>query len=82
MDKFLELAFINHYRNNDDVLTPYEECFEPALQFVREKLSKNLSDEFEELLAECYTDALHYSGVMGMELAIGVMNGTIKQVLG
>ena len=53
MDKFLELAFINHYRNNDDVLTPYVECFEPALQFVREKLSKNLSDQFEELLAEC-----------------------------
>lgn len=81
MDKFLELSFMNHIRNNDNLITPYEDCFKPIMEFARERLSEKVCDELEELLADCYTDALHIAGVMGMELSIGVMNGTIKQVI-
>ncbi len=79
MDKFLELSFMNHMRNNDELIVPYETEFKPLLDFVKERLSEKVCDEFEELLTECYTEAMYYSGVLGMELAIGVTNGTIKQ---
>jgi hypothetical protein len=81
MNKFLELSFINHIRNNDDLITPYENCFNPIMEFVRERLSEKACDELQELLADCYTEGLHIAGVLGMGLAIGVTNGTIKQVI-
>ena len=81
MDKFLELSFINHIRNNENLLTPYEDCFKPVIEFVRERLSAKACDELEELLNDCITDGLHIAGVVGMELAIGVINGEIKQVI-
>lgn len=81
MNKFLELSFMNHIRNNDDLVTPYENCFKPVMEFARERLSEKACDELEELLTDCYTEGLHIAGVMGMELAIGVTNGTIKQVI-
>ena len=81
MNKFLELSFMNHIRNNEDLVTPYEDCFEPIMHFARERLSKKACDELEELLTDCYTNALYIAGVTGMELAIGVANGNIKQVI-
>lgn len=81
MNKFYELSFTNHIRNNESLIEPYDKCFEPIIAFVRERLSKKACDELEELLTDCYTDALHIAGVIGMELAIGVTNGTIKQVI-
>lgn len=82
MDKFLELAFRNHTRQNEELVKPYEQYFEPVMKFARERLSESACDELEELLMDCYVEALDYAGVLGMELAIGVMNGTIQQVLG
>lgn len=79
MNKFLELSFMNHIRNNDELVTTYEAKFEPLLDFVKERLSVKACNEFEDLLTECYTDAMYYAGVLGMELAIGVTNGAIKQ---
>lgn len=81
MNKFYELSFMNHIRNNDNLATPYEDCFKPIMEFARERLSEKACDELEELLANCFTEGLHIAGVMGMELAIGVMNGSIKQVI-
>lgn len=81
MDKFLELSFMNHIRNNDNLITPYEDCFNPIMEFARERLSQKACDELEELLADCFTEGLHIAGVMGMQLAIGVTNGTIKQFI-
>ena len=81
MNKFLELSFMNHIRNNDNLVASYENCFNAVMDFARERLSEKACDELEELLADCYTDGLHIAGVMGMELAIGVANGTIKQVI-
>lgn len=81
MNKFLELSFMNHIRNNDTLIGPYDDCFKPIMDFARERLSEKACDELEELLTDCYTDAFHIAGVIGMELAIGVTNGTIKQVI-
>lgn len=80
-NQFLELSFRNHMRNNDNLLEPYEKIFEPIMENLREKLSEKACDEIEELLSDCTTEALYVAGVLGMELAIGVMNGTIKQVI-
>ena len=81
MNKFYELSFINHIRNNDDLIAPYEECFNPIMEFAKERLSQKACDELQEILFDCFTDALHIAGVIGMELAIGVTNGTIRQVI-
>lgn len=43
MNKFLELSFMNHIRNNGNLVTPYEECFKPVMEFARERLSKLLN---------------------------------------
>lgn len=78
-NQFLELSLRNHIRNNDNLLEPYEKIFEPIMENLREKLSEKACDEIEELLNDCMTEALYVAGVLGMELAIGVMNGTIQQ---
>lgn len=79
MNSFLELSFRNHIRNNDNLLEPYEKIFEPIMENLRERLSTKVCDEIEESLNDCMTEALYVAGVLGMELAIGVMNGTIQQ---
>lgn len=79
MNSFLELSFRNHIRNNDSLLEPYEKIFEPIMENLRERLSTKVCDEIEESLNDCMTEALYVAGVLGMELAIGVMNGTIQQ---
>lgn len=79
MDKFLELSFRNHLRNHDEIETNIENCFVPVTDALRERLSKKACDDIEEILLYCWTDAMIIAGVTGMELAIGVMNGTIKQ---
>lgn len=79
MNKFLELSFRNHIRNNDNLLEPYEKIFEPIMENLRERLSTKACDEIEEQLNDCMTEALYVAGVIGMELAIGVINGTIQQ---
>lgn len=80
-NQFLELSFRNHIRNNNKLTAGYEEIFEPIMESLRDKFSEKVCDELEELLSECMTDALYYAGVAGMELAIGVINGTIQQVI-
>lgn len=81
MNKFLELSFRNHYLQNEEICGEYEELLQPLVQFVEERLSKQACDDFYEIFMDCTTEAFTYAGVTGMELAIGVMNGTIQQVL-
>lgn len=78
-NQFLELSFRNHIRNNDNILEPYEKIFEPIMENLREILSVKACDEIEEKLNDCMNEALYVAGVLGMELAIGVINGTIQQ---
>lgn len=79
MDKFLELSFRNHLRNHDEIGTQIEKCFEPVMDALRERLSKKACDDIEEILSDCEMDVAYIAGVTGMELAIGVINGTIEQ---
>lgn len=81
MDKFLELSFINHLRNHDEIAHKIDMCYEPVLKVLRETLSEKKCAEVEEMLSDCQCEAMDIAGVTGMELAIGVINGTIKQCI-
>ncbi len=81
MNKFFELSFINHIRNNDDLSLAFDKCYEPLVEKPREILSDRNCAELEDILSDCSCNALHLAGVVGMELAIGVMNGTIEQTI-
>lgn len=81
MNKFLELSFMNYLRNDDSRALDYEACFDKVIEFAEERWSEKVCDDFRELLIDSFTEALYIAGVMGMELAIGVSNGTIKQVI-
>ena len=81
MNKFLELSFRNHIRNNEDLVIEYEKCFDKMLNLIKETLSQKIYDQIYDEFMEAESDALYYAGVLGMELAIGVMNGTIEQVI-
>ena len=68
-------------RNNEEIGVQYSDCFEPVTQTITELLSEKVADEVIEELSDCMSKALYVAGVSGMELAIGVMNGTIKQTI-
>ena len=48
---------------------------------MRKYLSKEIADDLEDSFCELATDAMEFAGVEGMKLAIGVIDGTIKQVI-
>jgi hypothetical protein len=80
MDKFLELSFRNYCRNEkDSFLADYEKSYEPFLLELQKLLSKGKYEELEEILVDCYTEAMNIAGVAGMQLAINVLNGTDPQ---
>lgn len=82
MDKFLELSFRNHLRNNDKIADEFYVILDPILSEIRKYVSQEIADKIEnDIFLDVSTNALEYAGVVGMELAIGVMNGTIKQVI-
>lgn len=81
MDKFLELAFINHARNYDEIYIKVDELQQPIIEELDKLLSHDKSGELQEILSDCILEICHYVGVKGMELAIGVANGSIKQCI-
>lgn len=81
MNKFLELSFRNHIRNNENISDEFYAKLEPVLDEIRKYLSEDISCEIENLFLELASDALEIAGVTGMEFAIGVLNGTIKQII-
>lgn len=82
MDKFLELSFRNHLRNNDKIADEFFVILEPLLIEIKKYLSEEIAQKIEEsIFLAVASDALEYAGVEGMKLAIGVMNETIKQVI-
>ena len=82
MNKFYELAFINHLRNNERLALEIEKIFEPVKKYAEERMSQKFCSELDDILTDCYTEAVHYAGTIGMELAFGVANGTIHQEIG
>ena len=82
MDKFLDLAFRNHIRNNDKITDKFFVTLEPIMDEFRKYVSKEIADDIQDkLFIDLATTALEYAGVEGMKLAIGVIDGTIKQVI-
>lgn len=82
MDKFLELSFRNHLRNNDKIADDFFVILDPLLVEIKKYLSKEIVEKIEEdIFLDVASDALEYAGVVGMKLAIGVIDGTIKQVI-
>ena len=79
MNKFYELSFVNHIRNNDDLSEQFDKYFEPVINKLGEILSESKRAELEVLLSDCASYAFRFAGVVGMELAVGVIDGTIKQ---
>ena len=79
MNKFYELSFVNHIRNNDDLSEQFDKYFEPVINKLGEILSESKRAELEDLLSDCASNAFRFAGVVGMELAVGVIDGTIKQ---
>lgn len=82
MDKFLELSFMNYIRNDEEVPAKFDEIFQPFIDRLDSLLSNQLSDELQTMLVGIYADAMRIAGVAGMKLAIGVIDGSIKQVIG
>lgn len=78
-DKFLELSFMNHIRNNDELVIEYENCFDKMLEMIKDTVSKKIFEQIYEEFMSAETDALFCAGVLGMKLAIGVIDGTIQQ---
>ena len=75
MDKFLELALVNYIRNHDEISDKIDKCYDTLVDELRKLLSKDVCDNLED----CQSNAMYLAGLAGMELAIGVMNGTIEQ---
>jgi hypothetical protein len=82
MDKFLELSFRNYVRNEHDSFPrDYQDAFEPFVEQLYKVLSKEVGSDLEDLLIDCYTNAMYLAGVAGMQLAINVLNGTDIQTI-
>lgn len=79
IDKFLYLTFLNYVRNNDEIYAKVDELQQPIVDIFEELFNENKSAELQDILSDCITDICHYVGTKGMEVAIGVMNGSIKQ---
>lgn len=79
MDKFLELALVNYIRNYDEISDKIDKCYDTLVGELRKLLSKDVCDNLEDILGDCQSNAMYLAGLAGMELAIGVMNGTIEQ---
>lgn len=80
MDKFLEIVYMNYADGEKDgerhVSDKYVEVLEPFTNRLKDLVSEKLYNELEELLSDCMSENNHYYATKGMELAIGVMNGT------
>ena len=81
MDEFLRLSIRNAVRNDDANRDEIIASFKP----IREELEKVLCHDFVERLEDKFIDlacdAYEESALWGMKLAIGVLNGTIKQTI-
>ena len=47
MDKFLELSFRNHTRQNDETIDQFYKILEPIMDEVRKYVSKEIADSIE-----------------------------------
>lgn len=81
LDKFLELSFLNYTNDtaSDEFAGKVDDLFEPIIDRINSLLAMNIAAEIEDDIMQAYLTTMTLSGVEGMKVAIGVMNGSIKQ---
>lgn len=81
MDEFLRLSIRNAVRNDDYKRDEIISSFNPVKERLEKILCKEVVEELEDEFLDIACDAFEESALYGMKLAIGVLNGTIKQVI-
>lgn len=81
MDEFLRLSIRNQIRNEDKPADEFVSMFNPTWAGIKKYLNEDLAEELENDFFDLASDAFEFAALWGMKLAIGVLNGTIKQVI-
>lgn len=81
MNKFLELCFANHAGNDEEIYNKVDEIMQPLRDELESWVCPEICDEMNDVISDCVAKVCNYSGGKGMELALGVVDGTIKQVI-
>ena len=79
MDEFLKLSIRNAVRNDDSNRDLIIASFNPIREELEKVLCRDLVESLEDKFIDLACDAFEESALWGMKLAIGVINGTIKQ---
>lgn len=74
MNKFLEIVYES--QSNSVLDDSYKKSFSPLLDRLQTLLSESLYNEIEEITHYCAMEYGYFHATQGMELAIGIMDGT------
>lgn len=75
MDKFLELVYQSQIADEEDGGMWYK-FFLDFIMELEDSVSEEKFEELRELLIDATTECNRFYAVKGMELAIGILNGT------
>lgn len=81
MDEFLILSIRNALRNDDKPGDVFANLFSPNWVEIKKYLNAELAEELENNFFDMASDAFEYAALYGMKLAIGVLDGSVKQVI-
>ena len=81
MDEFLKLSIRNALRNDDMPADEFVNLFSQNWVEIKKYLNSDLAETLENAFFDMASEAFEYAALFGMKLAIGVLNGTIKQVI-
>ena len=76
MDKFLEIVCDNQIMATAEQGDKYIEIFEPFMNKLKDIVSDKVYSELEETFNSCTAENNSFYAVSGMNLAIGIMNGS------
>lgn len=74
MNKFLEIVYVSQMEGEFEKV--YDENFAPVLERLQQLLSNSLYEEVSEILFDCSMEFGKAHATKGMEIAIGVMDGS------
>ena len=81
MDEFLRLSIRNAVRNDDKPADEFVNLFSQNWVEIKKYLNESLAETLENDFFDMASDAFEFAALYGMKLAIGVLNGTIKQTI-
>ena len=81
MDEFLRLSIRNAIRNDDKPADEFVNLFSQNWVEIKKYLNSDLAETLENDFFDMASDAFEFAALFGMKLAIGVLNGTIKQTI-